>query len=146
MCVVIKMSAASSHLQKQVGDDAGKAAADAASTPVKRSTRTRLPKLNATAVLRERSVSDDGSSSNESCVAVVDEPAGETEVAAGSGWIFELPGLLSSADTENDDDDDPVYSLKPLFAGWLEKRKARCKIVWALQRVRGLWKNVVTFL
>lgn len=102
---------------KQVGDDAGKAAADAASTPVKRSTRTRLPKLNATAVLRERSVSDDGSSSNESCVAVVDEPAGETEVAAGSGWIFELPGLLSSADTENDDDDDPVYSLKPLFAG-----------------------------
>ncbi|XP_054924607.1 uncharacterized protein [Dermacentor andersoni] len=105
----------------QVGDDAGRAATSAASTPAKRSRlscpRKRVPKLNAAVVRRERSLSNDGSSSDESCLAVDGEPAGESEVAAGSGWISELPALLPSADTENDDDDDPVYSLKPLFAG-----------------------------
>ncbi|XP_070396149.1 uncharacterized protein [Dermacentor albipictus] len=111
----------SSMAGTQVGDDAGRAATSAASTPAKRSRlscpRKRLPKLNAAVVRRERSLSSDGSSSDESCLAVDGEPAGESEVAAGSGWIPELPGLLPSADTENDDDDDPVYSLKPLFAG-----------------------------
>ncbi|XP_075525560.1 uncharacterized protein LOC142557526 [Dermacentor variabilis] len=111
----------SSMVGTQVGDDAGRAATGAASTPAKRSRlscpRKRLPKLSAAVVQRERSLSNDGSSSDESCLAVVGEPAGESEVAAGSGWISELPGLLPSADTDNDDDDDPVYSLKPLFAG-----------------------------
>uniref|UniRef100_A0A131YJX3 A-kinase anchor protein 7 n=1 Tax=Rhipicephalus appendiculatus TaxID=34631 RepID=A0A131YJX3_RHIAP len=104
---------------QEVGDEHNVAGASAASTPSKRRCcrpRKRQKRSGKSAIAsQQRSVSDDGSSSDESCAVVGDERDGEGLVA--DGWISELPaGLISSADTE-DDDNDPVYSLKPLFTG-----------------------------
>ncbi|KAL1441054.1 hypothetical protein MTO96_008805 [Rhipicephalus appendiculatus] len=104
---------------QEVGDEHNVAGASAASTPSKRRCRRprkRQKRSGKSAIAsQQRSVSDDGSSSDESCAVVGDERDGEGLVA--DGWISELPaGLISSADTE-DDDNDPVYSLKPLFTG-----------------------------
>ncbi|XP_037271458.2 uncharacterized protein LOC119163545 [Rhipicephalus microplus] len=100
----------------QVGDDYD-AGANSALTPTKQRRRRRRRKRQKTAKIKAASVclSDGNCSSDENCAVIGDERDGEGVVAAG--WISELPaGLISSADTE-DDDDDPVYSLKPLFTG-----------------------------
>ncbi|XP_075741454.1 uncharacterized protein LOC142790721 isoform X2 [Rhipicephalus microplus] len=96
----------------QVGDDYD-AGANSAPTPTKQRRRRRKRQKSAKIKSAGVCLSDGGCSSDENGAVTGDERDGEGVDAAG--WISELPaGLISSAE---DDDDDPVYSLKPLFTG-----------------------------
>lgn len=101
----------SSAVNEVGGGDGEGANCAAVTTPAKRRPRKRRAKKKA--VVRQASVANDESSSGEdlSVECEVDTEPGSEE----SAWISELPGLVSSEETE--DENDPVYSLKPLFTG-----------------------------
>lgn len=107
-CPVIKSVSLVSCLQKEVGDAA---VSGAASTPAKQLPPER--KKRKVVAMREASPSGESCSGESSSEGY--EPRATPE-AAESEWISELPGMISSADTD-DDDGSPVYSLKPLFTG-----------------------------
>lgn len=121
---VIKSVPIVSCLQREVGGGDGEVASRTAvvTTPAKRRPRKRKAKKKA--VARQASASNGESSSDEDLSVereVNTEPGSEE-----SSWISELPGLVSSDETE--DENDPVYSLRPLFTGQLN---------WLLRRVVG---------
>ncbi|KAK8759153.1 hypothetical protein V5799_003217 [Amblyomma americanum] len=94
-----------------VKDGGDGAVSGAASTPAKQLSPER--EMRKVAAMREASPSDEPCSGESSSEGYEPRAAPET---AECEWISELPGLISSADTD-DDDDSPVYSLKPLFTG-----------------------------
>lgn len=93
------------------GGDGDVASCAVVTTPAKRRPRKRRAKEKA--VARHSSVANGESSSDDDLRVerVLDGEPGSEE----SAWISELPGLVSSGETE--DENDPVYSLKPLFTG-----------------------------